>query len=390
MKSDDRVRREPLPGSQPGAPMPPGWINVKDFGAVGDGRHDDTEALQRAVDSAWVEGDFPPQHYNARFGPGPGPAGKNRYWSGTVYLPTGVYRTTRPLQLHAFCAIAGEATTRPVIVSSGKAALISGEGPWDEKDIDWESSGKWHTGADREHDETGAKYCCNVRLENLDVRGEEYGLHTLQVHTSHLLVKNCRLVGSRAGFVSTGFIMFSRFENSTFVPAMWFIEKVGNVGPRFNISVIRDCEINSWGHQQSGEEWGLILKGCCQSIKIENLCLESAVKGILLDADVRGVMVSMDGIWNFDAHGDGEPPHLLHVKAAKGLSVANVMALDRPSRITLEQGNVSQILLQNILAEDIDAGGVKVTALNCCPVRNPGAGSVIDGQRVSETVIPTA
>lgn len=370
------------------ASLPPDWLNVKDFGAVGDGEADDTKALQKAIDSAHIEGDFNPRFYNPRFGPGPSPEGKNRYWSGVVYVPTGIYRTSKPLQVHAYSAIVGDLTARPIIKSSAKAAMISGEGPWDEKDLNWESSGKWHTGSDREHKETGAKYCCHVTLKNLDLRGQEYGFHTLQVHTSNLRVENCKMAGSKAGFVSTGFVMFSRFESSYFSPAMWFIEEAGNVQPRFNTSVIRDCTIHAGWNKEQADKWCLILKGCIQSIKIENLCFESAMKGILLDADVHGVTVSLDGIWNFDAHGVGAP-ELMRVKAVEGLSVSNVMALDRPSTITFEKGKVNQVYMQNILAQGIDAAGVKVVAVNCPPIRNAGEGSLIDGQRVSPTVVPT-
>ena len=258
--------------------LPPGWLNVKDFGAVGDGKTDDTAALQKAIDSAWVEGDFNPRLFNPRFGPGKSPRGKNRYWSGTIYLPTGVYRTSKPLQLHAYSAIVGDETARPIILSSATAALVSGEGPWADEDIDWEASGRWHVGSDREHRENGAKYCCHVTLKNLDIRGLDYGFHTLQVHTSNLHVENCKMSGSQAGFVSTGFVMFSRFEDSHFSPAMWFREKRGNISPRFNTSAIRDCVINGTNASNEQGAYGLVLEGCIQSVSIENLCFEHTLQ----------------------------------------------------------------------------------------------------------------
>ena len=366
----------------------PGWLNVKDFGAVGDSKTDDTEALQRAIDSAYIEGDFSARLYNPRFGPGKSPEGKNRYWSGVVYIPTGVYLISKPLQLHAYSAIVGDPTARPIIISTAEAALISGEGPWDPRDIDWESSGKWHTGSDGEHKETGAKYCCHVTIKNLDARGRDYGFHTLQVHTSNLHIENCKLSGGKAGFVSTGFVMFSRFEDCTFKPAMWFIEERGAMQPRFNTSVIRDCTIAASEGSRKEGRWGLVLKGCVQCVRIENLCFEYTMKGILIDSSVSGVTIALDGIWNYDAHG---PAEMIRVEAVEGLSMRNIMGLGNAphATITLVNGEVGQVSMENILCKEIDAGGVKVHAVNCPPILNPGEGSVINGERVSATVVPT-
>ena len=64
------------------APAPSeGRLNAKDFGAVGDGKADDTAALQRAVDAAQLQGK-------------------------ALYVPGGSYALSRPLLVHcsnAFC-----------------------------------------------------------------------------------------------------------------------------------------------------------------------------------------------------------------------------------------------------------------------------------------------
>ena len=131
-----------------------------------------------------------------------------------------------------------------------------------------------------------------------------------------------------------------------------------------------------------------MLKGAVQCISIENLTLEHAFKGLLVDADTIGVTLSINGLWSFDAHWQ-TPPELIRVEAVEGISIANVMGLDSPSAINLVKGKVKQVHMQNVLAKEIDAGGVKVVAVNCPPIRNAGAGSLIDGERVSPTVIPT-
>src|SRR6516165_3536173 len=61
-------------------------INVKDYGAVGDGSNDDTPAIQAALDAA--------------FGPVTNPHGANNcYANKPVVFPAGIYRTTSPLKV---------------------------------------------------------------------------------------------------------------------------------------------------------------------------------------------------------------------------------------------------------------------------------------------------
>jgi hypothetical protein len=80
-------------------------VNVFDFGATGDGKTDDTEALQHALE----EGD------------------------GVLHLKKGTYRITRPLVLdltkHGFCAIRGKeaGTSRILMAGPGPAIRIIGD-----------------------------------------------------------------------------------------------------------------------------------------------------------------------------------------------------------------------------------------------------------------------
>ena len=99
---------------------------------------------------------------------------------------------------------------------------------------------------------------------------------------------------------------------------------------------------------------GLVLKGCVQCIEVKNLTFEYTLKGILVDASLDGVTLSLDGVWNFDAHGAAE---LIRVQAAEGISIRNVMGLGLlpHATINLVKGKVNQVYMENILAKEIDA-----------------------------------
>src|SRR5688500_4370490 len=87
----------------------PSWANVKKrFGAAGDGKKDDTKALQRALDSLSVA----PKNFNT------GNAGYT-----ALYLPEGNYRITSTLILRGKIGIniIGENPARTTIIWDGAA-----------------------------------------------------------------------------------------------------------------------------------------------------------------------------------------------------------------------------------------------------------------------------
>ena len=61
----------------------------------------------------------------------------------------------------------------------------------------------------------------------------------------------------------------------------------------------------------------MVLKGCVQCVKIENICFENSSKCILVDAHAVGVTLTFDSIWNFDSRPEG-PPEVFRVEAAEG------------------------------------------------------------------------
>lgn len=69
-------------------------LNVKDFGALGDGKNDDTVALQNAIDAACISRIY--NDLSRKKNIKTKPAGQP---IRTIYFPTGTYRITSPLRL---------------------------------------------------------------------------------------------------------------------------------------------------------------------------------------------------------------------------------------------------------------------------------------------------
>ena len=78
------------------------FVSVRDFGAVGDGSHDDTEAIQRALDRPL-----------GTAGAGGGGSSTHR----TIYFPAGNYVITDTIKLPPFTRMQGEGKTSTTIIA---------------------------------------------------------------------------------------------------------------------------------------------------------------------------------------------------------------------------------------------------------------------------------
>lgn len=343
-------------GERSGDPAPSAvWLNVRDFGAVGNAEADDTDAFQQAIDAARVE-------TTSEWLLGGNSPEEGKAWCGIVFVPAGEYRTTRPLVLHGNLTILGDAGLQPVLRSEAEAAMICWDGPYADEPIDNEKVWLFE------------KRCVNVTMHNLMVVGQQYGLHTMGTAANTMRLHNCRLEGRTAGFASTGFSMGCQIEHCHFHPSLWFLAQDG---ARFNTSTVRHITIGLHGTRQ--EEWRMRLEGCIQCVNISAVTLEVAARGVLLDADRAGVTISIDGLWSYDTHGPSEAMRVLN---GQGISISNVMALNDPSDVNIAP-EVEGIFLQNVLAGQIDAqGNTSLTAVNCPNVINAGPGSVVNGERI--------
>jgi len=124
--------RSSAAGDRPPATAPEGRLNAKDFGAVGDGKADDTAALQRAVDAAQLQGK-------------------------ALYVPGGSYALSRPLLVHccnALCTTGYNSNTTHFRLSMAGAGMYqthlfaSARAPRLESILHFESHeiGKWANG----------------------------------------------------------------------------------------------------------------------------------------------------------------------------------------------------------------------------------------------------
>ena len=338
------------------------WHNVRDYGAVGDGKHDDTAALQAAIDDCIVAVTIRDKRTGRWVGLPDRPPKPGHAYAGTVFVPPGVYRTTRPLVLRPNVRVVGDVSSRPFINSEAEVGLVFWNGAWNHRKVDF----KVRSGVDRN--------TSGVRLENLHVRANRFGLHTMGVPANAFRMRRCRLEGPEAGFVCTGFMMFSQIYDCEFEPAFWMLTRQGT---RFNTSTIKKITIGL--HGTKFKKWGMRLEGCIQCVKLSEITLEVREKGIFLDSYAAGVSIDINNLWNFDAHGRGVP-EVLRVVNGRGVSISNVMALDYPSTIFVGK-NVRHVKLDSVLAKSItieDPKKTKAVFINVPNKKYRGDGSVIE------------
>ena len=318
------------------------WHDVRDFGAKGDGDHDDGEAIQRAIDScvfptinqkpSWRRWHSDPQP-RPGFGSG-----------GVVFLPQGVYYTTRPIVVRAGVALLGEDGVKTIIDSAAEAAIVFWQGPWNDRRIDFKPRGY-----------PISRRVDRVTLRNLWIRGKRFGIHTMGTSANRLVMENCYVEGRECGFVSTGFMMGSAIRHCAFGPSIWILAKNGT---RYNTSTMEHILVGMHGSFRN--VWRMRLEGCIQCVRISGICFERAQKGIYLKANMAGATIEISDIWNYDTGKRWGTPEVLRIVAGFGITIRNVMAGDHPSTIFIGK-NVRHIKLENVFAKSITVEDAKAT-----------------------------
>ena len=273
-----------------------------------------------------------------------------------MFLPAGVYRTTRPLALKPNIRIVGDESIRPFIDCQADVGIVFWNGDWNDTGVN------------------GGLQGVGVTLRNLSVRVNRFALHTMGVGANSLQMKNCRFEGVEAGFVCTGFMMFSAISDCQLEPSFWMLTRRGN---RFNTSTIERITIGLHGTKY--DKWATRLEGCIQCVRLLEITLEVHSRGIYLDSYAAGVTIDINNVWNFDAHGVGVP-EVMRIVNGKGISVRNVMALDHPATLFVGE-TVRNIKLENILAKSITIENPESTKPVFSNVPNQklrGDGSVIE------------
>ena len=155
---------------------------VRDFGAVGDGKADDTVALMGAVDNG-----------------------------GSIVLPKGVYRINRPITIDldkaGFTSLSGDGTARVVMAGAGPAFRFVGthEGsaaPKDFKENVWERQrmpvvrGIEIVGAHEQADGLEFSGIMELTVCEVNIRDCRHAIHLTQ-RNRNIVISNCHLYHNR-------------------------------------------------------------------------------------------------------------------------------------------------------------------------------------------------
>ncbi|CAO1618368.1 unnamed protein product [Sympodiomycopsis kandeliae] len=123
----EHLKHQGISPHHPEAGTYPVWRNVKDYGAVGDGRHDDTEAINNAIKHGGRCGGGLDGHDSSTIAP------------AVVYFPKGVYKVTRPIISYYNTSIIGDATDRPTLQAdaSFQGLAVIDENPYEAYGRNW-------------------------------------------------------------------------------------------------------------------------------------------------------------------------------------------------------------------------------------------------------------
>ena len=208
------------------------YVNVKSFGAVGDGVHDDTQAFKDAFDSI------------KNLGTGPDGYGWNASpRGGVVYVPAGKYMISSPLTLYSYIHVLGAGQVSTYIIPT---ADFDGDALFKTDGFDrlYQNGGLWPetSGVPLEYG-----------MSNLTLHGNRWNhpaeLHGILQYGYKFLFENIEVFGfSGKGLGSaamTGSDYYYRNENRFFEGVFnnFYVRQCGNVG--FELLGPTDCVVNN-------------------------------------------------------------------------------------------------------------------------------------------------
>jgi parallel beta-helix repeat protein len=150
---------------------PPGSINVKRFGAVGDGLVDDTLALERALSEA-------------------------AYGNGSVFMPAGAYRVTRTLLVESGVTLEGEGASSVITAIDGPLIVLNSSSTTGTSMRDFAIVGRFAHGILFEHATDAHVVGCHFRGASIPRFGWASGVFI--VNSERVTIERCRFEGNGA------------------------------------------------------------------------------------------------------------------------------------------------------------------------------------------------
>ncbi len=198
------------------------FVSVKDFGAIGDGSNDDTNAIQTAVDNMYLESEY--STLNSPF---------NTSTEKMLFLPEGVYNISDTISLPPKVKIIGEG------IENTKIRMIS-NGLHFFETVDGNSTGGSPINFDSDPATMGAPTPDYISIENLTLWHDSTDTQSLSFVTldlsSYSTIKRVRFLGGAVS-TDTNTIIFS---SSTYVG----VDLRGSTITSHNI-IIEDCHFEN-------------------------------------------------------------------------------------------------------------------------------------------------
>ena len=327
------------------------WINVKDYGAKGDGKADDWAAIQRCINTI------------------------NTYEQSGIYLPPGDYRCSKPLVLWTGVSLKGQRFfTRILSEATVGIAFWSREGAvaseptsgmklpsFDKRSYPDPETGNtptWHIKRREGKAQRPDWQCAGVTLDGIRIEPVAglmmFAVHTMGLSTWGVTIKNCIFHGKKAGLVVTGNWIGCTIRDTAFHPGLWFLANRKD-GAVINTSIVERVQVGL--EHGTGSDYAVKLCGSVQMFDMRYVTFQGRRRGVLVDLVPNSVCVSIDGVYGADMVDlDGENPvgypgnfkygPIIDVKnAGPGLIVRNVMAC--PAMPIMISKDAGPVLLEN-------------------------------------------